>query len=99
MHKEFETYEERIPTWALGYIINGDSTNLTDEEVAMIDKFIEDAGYEIISPIHYDSEGNKITSAVIDVDYEYHEYFSSCPAFGLPCEVIDCDCLVRTVEL
>ena len=27
---------EKIPTWAFGYIFNGDMTGLTDEEVRMI---------------------------------------------------------------
>ena len=27
---------EKIPTWSLGYIINGDMTGLTDEEIRMI---------------------------------------------------------------
>ena len=29
---------EKIPTWAFGYIFNGDMTGLTDEEVRMIDE-------------------------------------------------------------
>ena len=27
---------EKIPTWSLGYIINGDMTGLTDEEIRMM---------------------------------------------------------------
>ena len=34
---EKEKSIEKIPTWSLGYIINGDSTGLTDEEIRMID--------------------------------------------------------------
>lgn len=30
---------EKIPVWSLGYIINGDATGLTDEEIRMIDKW------------------------------------------------------------
>lgn len=29
---------EKIPTWSLGYIINGDATALTDDEVLTIDR-------------------------------------------------------------
>lgn len=29
---------EKIPTWAFGYIFNGDMTGLTDEEVRMINE-------------------------------------------------------------
>lgn len=32
---------EKIPTWAFGYIFNGDMTGLTDEEVRMIDETAE----------------------------------------------------------
>lgn len=33
---EFMT--EPIPTWALFYLINGDSTGLTENDITMIDK-------------------------------------------------------------
>lgn len=29
---------EAIPTWALCYIINGDASGLTDEEIRMVDE-------------------------------------------------------------
>ena len=35
--KDLGTYD--IPEWALNYLENGDATNLTDEEVTIIDKF------------------------------------------------------------
>ena len=31
---------EAIPTWALCYIINGDASGLTDEEISMVDEAI-----------------------------------------------------------
>ena len=37
---EFST--EPIPTWALCYLINDDRSGLTDEEIAMIDKWYTD---------------------------------------------------------
>jgi hypothetical protein len=30
----------RVPEWALDYIINGDCTNLTEQEIGMTDLFI-----------------------------------------------------------
>lgn len=72
---EFMT--EPIPTWALCYLINGDSTSLTDEEVAMIDKWYADNKVQTISTASED-EGN------------CYPYFSPSPCFGLPSEVIDC---------
>ena len=35
---------EKIPTWSLGYLINGDSTGLTDEEIALADQWSKDRG-------------------------------------------------------
>jgi hypothetical protein len=67
---------EKIPTWSLGYIVNGDVTGLTDEEIHMIDKLFHDWRIELISPI---TENEEISS-----------YFSHCPLFGKPTEVEDC---------
>lgn len=63
---------ERIPTWSLGYIINGDATGLENEEIELVDKFIRD---------------NKVVCVSCDND---DTYFSSCPVFGLACEVAEC---------
>lgn len=77
---------ERIPTWALCYIINGDSEGLTEEDVAQVKGFYETyrkAGcrIEIISP----QEGCE-------------SYFTRYPAFGLPADVEDCDVLFTRIE-
>lgn len=63
---------ERIPTWSLGYIMNGDSSDLNDDEITLIDNFLR---------------GNKVICVSCDND---DTYFSSCPAFGLACEVAEC---------
>lgn len=39
---------EKIPTWAFGYIFNGDMTGLTDEEVKQIDEAFEQIGVDIV---------------------------------------------------
>ena len=39
---------EKIPTWAFGYIFNGDITGLTDEEVRMIDETLKRIGAELV---------------------------------------------------
>lgn len=39
---------EKIPTWAFGYIFNGDMTGLTDEEVRMIDETLKCIGAELV---------------------------------------------------
>lgn len=72
---EFMT--EPIPTWALCYLINGDSTGLTEDEIAMIDKWYADNNVQSITTAS-ENEGNAFP------------YFSHIPAFGLASEVMDC---------
>ena len=62
------------------YLINGDATGLTDNEILLIDKWMNDWQVQIVSPIT-DEEGNA------------QPYFSRYPLFGLPAEVEDCDIL------
>lgn len=77
---EYNKTVEKIPTWSLGYIINGDATGLTDEEIRMIDNWLNDWQVQVVSPVT-DEEGNA------------QPYFSHCPLFGLAAEVEDCDIL------
>lgn len=68
---------ERIPTWALCYLINSDPSGLTDEEMAMVDKWY--------------AENNVMDiCTATEQEGECYPYFSHCPAFGLPAEVVDC---------
>lgn len=75
---ERNTSVEKIPTWSIGYIINGDSTGLTEDEIRMIDNWLNEWQVEIVSPIT-DGQGNA------------QPYFSHCPLFGFPAEVEECD--------
>lgn len=71
---------EKIPTWAFGYIFNGDMTGLTDEEVKQIDEAFEQIGVDIVRT---------------PADKEAQPYFTRYPLFGLPTEVEDCVILYR----
>lgn len=71
---------EKIPTWAFGYIFNGDMTGLTDEEVKQIDEALEQIGVDIVCT---------------PADEESQPYFTHYPLFGLPAEVEDCVILYR----
>ena len=71
--ERFETIE-KIPTWALCYIINGDPTGLSDEDIKMVDGFMQKWQVEIVSPLSQDGNAS----------------FSHYPAFGLPAEVEEC---------
>ncbi len=72
---EFMT--EPISTWALCYLISGDSTGLTEKDIAMIDKWYADNKVQTITTAS-EEEGTT------------HPYFSHFPAFGLASEVVDC---------
>lgn len=74
------TTTEKIPTWSLCYLINGDATGLTDDEIRMADKWMDDWQVQTVSPVT-NEEGNA------------QPYFSHRPLFGLPTEVEDCDIL------
>ena len=42
---------EKIPTWALAYLINGDPSGLEDEDIAMVDKWQDRSGvYNVCVP-------------------------------------------------
>ena len=69
---------EKIPTWSLAYIINGDATALTDDEVQTIDRWMKRWQVQDVSPLT-DEEGNA------------QPYFTHYPLFGLPTEVEDCE--------
>lgn len=71
---------ERIPTWALCYIIDGNAKFLTDNEVLMIDNWYREWEIQSVSPVT-DEEGNT------------HTYFSQFPLFLgiMPTEVMECE--------
>lgn len=69
---------EKIPTLSLCYLVNGDASGLTEEELQTIDRWYKDMGVQVVSP-------------VMDSECNLQPYFSPCPAFGLPTEVVDCD--------
>ena len=77
---------EKIPTWSLCYLINGDATGLTDDEIRMIDTWMNDWQVEIVFP-------------VTDEGGEAQPYFSHYPLFGLPAEVEDCEILYKNDNL
>ena len=52
---------EKIPTWSLCYLINGDATALTDDEIRMVDEWVSQWQVEIVSPL-MDEDGNSINT-------------------------------------
>ena len=80
MKTKFKT-TEKIPAYALPYIINGDASGLTDEEIKTIDNFCAQFPGAVYSP-------------VTDADGNMDEYFTTVPAFGLPVTVIDVEIII-----
>ena len=76
--KTVKKYIEKIPSWAIFAIINGDYDGLNEEDGELINKWLEENNYAIVGCPSEDSE----------------PYFTPFPAFGLPCDVYDCECLV-----
>lgn len=74
---------ERIPTYALPYLVYGDPTGLNDEEIMMIDGVCRRNNIELVVPVNESVEGGP------------EPYFSAFPFFGLPAEVEDCIVIMR----
>lgn len=72
---------EKIPVWAMCYLVNGDYSGITDEDKAVVDEWWERNNVVSVSPAS-DDENNS------------HPYFSHYPAFGLGSDVIDCAVMV-----
>lgn len=66
--------QERIPTWALCYLVNGDPIGLSEEDIQIIKDWMERTKIYDVFPENED------------------EYFAYYPAFGLSCDVADCQC-------
>ena len=82
--KTYAEYEERGPSYALPYIVNGDASGLENDEIIRIDAWA-DQSHEIAQAVN----GHVIFSPR---DEEPH--FTHRPAFGLACDCIKCDILI-----
>ena len=60
-------YEYDIPEWAICYMVNGVSDDLTEDEIAMVDKFVEE---------HFPK------GYAIEVDWDDYNELNVLPAFG-----------------
>lgn len=73
-------FSARIPTWALGYLVNSDAGGLDAEDRKTVDEWVERT-----------RNGGRID---VCPPPDGEPYFSSYPAFGLACDVEDCDVVV-----
>ena len=56
-----EKTTEKIPTWSLCYIVNGDASGLTEEEIQTIDRWYKGIGVQVVSPVMDDAARNPIS--------------------------------------
>lgn len=66
---EFE-YVEDFPTWAIVYCMYNDASGLSDEDIKLVDEFMEDNGY------------GELVNSLEETKNDFNKY----PAFGLACE-------------
>lgn len=45
-----ESLWEMIPAWAMGYLINGDATGLSDEDLKAVTYWEHQTGYSVVCP-------------------------------------------------
>ena len=64
----------KLPTYALCYLVNGDSSGLEDDDIDAIDRW-------------YNSYGKELQLEAVDKESE--PYFTHSPEFGLACDVVD----------
>jgi hypothetical protein len=77
--------KEHIPAYAMSYLINGDNSGLSEDEIKLIDHW-----YDEIIKVMLPDGSNPTTSIIINPISE-ESFFSSRPCFGLPCDVIETD--------
>ena len=71
---------EKIPEYMMPFFINDDTEGYTDKEINEAKKWLETSGVkEVILPSGEDCQ----------------PYFSWYPAFGEPCDVVDCQCVLE----
>ena len=71
-----------IPEWAIEALVYDDYSGLSDSECALIRGWMREESVCVVCPPN---------------DYD-EPYFSNEPAFGLPCEVLNCVCLIGERE-
>ena len=79
-----ETSIEKIPHWALYYLTYGEYYSLSEKDLTEIEDWRTKNNVQDVFPI------------TDDLDFE--PYFTSCPAFGLPTNVIDCNVIFRQTQ-
>lgn len=75
-----KVFSARIPTWAICYLVNSDDSGLDAEDRKTVDEWVERT-----------RNGGRIDVCPLP---DAEPYFTGYPAFGLACDVEDCDVVV-----
>lgn len=75
-----KTTTEPIPEFMMPYFINGDTECYTEQEIAEATEWMQESG---------------VKEVTLPTDEDYQPYFSWHPAFGKPCDVVDCECVLE----
>ena len=71
---------EKIPEYMMPFFINGDTEGYTDKEINEAKEWLETSG---------------VKEVILPSDEDYQPYFTWYPAFGEPCDVVDCQCILE----
>ena len=86
----YEDTELNVPSYALSYLVNGDSSGIEQEDIDNIDNWYN----------WYVDKAKSLskTACVIFLAGEGEADFSISPEFGLPCDVVECSILIVDSE-
>ena len=75
-----KTTIEQIPEYMMPFFINGDEEGYEEEDIQNAKEWMKESG---------------IQEVTLPSDEDYQPYFSSYPAFGEGCDVVDCVCVLE----
>ena len=75
-----KTIIEKIPEYMLPFFINGDLEGCLDSEIEAAKTW---------------QKVNEIKEVILPNEEDYRPFFSQYPAFGLACEVVECECVIE----
>ncbi len=70
------TTVEKIPQWAVCYLVNSDDSGLSEDDKMLVDKYVEGLA---------EREGLMLVCPVDGSESDFEPY----PAFGLACDTVD----------
>ena len=87
--KTIAEYDVQLPEYSLTYLINDDSSGLTDIDKKVIDFYMENFYIEANK-----NHGDVIVDIMTDENDNSEGYFTWNPAFGLPCTCYDAKIII-----